>query len=245
MGSLILDRVGYDARFIERSKLLRIIYDAIQEKSLVRTSIELGRIDQGEDYATVVSGNGIQITANVVVGADGVHSSIRKYIEQCFLGGPIHNVKKATSTKLVLLADRLRMKTRFTCIFGMSPGISELQEGEAFAVYRKGTTVLAFTGKRVIFWFVFKDLGQTLPLTCNPSYLKGDIEEICLSVRHLHLTPTVRFGDIYATRFSVQKTMLEEGIAENWHAKGMVIIGDAAHKVSHSRPSVMFVMLMP
>ncbi|RJE23607.1 hypothetical protein PHISCL_04063 [Aspergillus sclerotialis] len=206
--------VGYDARFVERSKLLRIIYDGIDDKSLVRTSMELSRIDQGADYFTIAAVGRIRITANVVVGADGARSSIRKYIGQS-IG---RQIKK-------------EMQAQFTCIFGMSPGMSELERGEAFAVYHKGATVLAFTGKRVIFWFVFEDLGHTFPLSYNPSYDIADIEEVCQAVGHLHLTPTVKFGDIYANRSSVQKTTLEEGLAEHWHANRMVVVGDAAHKM--------------
>lgn len=230
MKLLSTDRVGYDARVVQRSKLLRIIYDGIEDKSLVRTSIQLSRIDQGEEYCTLVAVGRIRITANVVVGADGARSWIRQYIEQS-VGIPIQ--KGVSTLKFDKYADGIEMKTNFTCIFGMSPGMSELEGGEAFAVYHKGATVLVFTGKTVIFWFVFEDIGHPFPLSYSPSYEIVDIEEVCRAVGHLRLTPTVKFGDIYANRSSVQKTTLEEGIAEYWHANRMVVIGDAAHKVRY------------
>lgn len=125
------------------------------------------------------------------------------------------------------------MRTRFTCIFGISPATLELKEGSCYTVYRKGATVWVLTSSANIFWFVFEDLGDTYPLTYRPSYHRDDIEEACHSVMHLNLTADVTFGDLFSSKISMQKTTLEEGLADYWHADRMVVIGDAAHKARH------------
>lgn len=111
--------------------------------------------------------------------------------------------------------------------------MSDLKEGESFAVYREAASVLVFTGRGIIFWFVFEDLGHAHPLAYRSANNIDDMEEACQSVGHLHLTPTVTFADIVKNTTSIRKTTLEEGLAIRWHADRMVVIGDAAHKVGH------------
>ena len=127
------------------------------------------------------------------------------------------------------------MSTRFACVYGISPPMDGIAEGDCFSVYREGAAVLSFTGKGgVVFWFVFEDLGETLPLSRSPRYRapEQDAEAVCRSVAHLRVAPAVLFGDIYARRTACMKTALEEGIAERWSSGRAVIVGDAAHKVT-------------
>lgn len=82
-----------------------------------------------------------------------------------------------------------------------------------------------------MFWFVFEDLGRAYVLSETPRYSAADVDAVCRSVGHLQVSPTVRFGDLYANRKVAVKVALEEGMAEIWQTDRMVIVGDAAHKV--------------
>lgn len=125
------------------------------------------------------------------------------------------------------------MKTQFASVYGISPPVEGIGEGECFSVYRRGATILIFTGRdAAIFWFVFEDLGQQYTLSSTPKYTRDDVDAVCRSVAHLPITPTVSFGDVYAARSVAMKVPLEEGIAPTWHTDRLVIVGDAAHKVS-------------
>lgn len=107
--------------------------------------------------------------------------------------------------------------------------------GESSSVYREEASVLFLTGKDgIIFWFVFEDLGRTIPLSKTPRYTAADMDATCRAVAHLRVSPTLLFGDIYANRTACVKTALEEGIAKTWHTDRVVILGDAAHKVVYS-----------
>jgi FAD dependent monooxygenase len=127
------------------------------------------------------------------------------------------------------------MSTRFACVYGITPPMNGILEGDCFSVYREKASALSFTGKDgVVFWFVFEDLNETLPLSKSPRYKPADANAICQSVAHLRIAPTVLFGDIIAKQTMCTKTALEEGVAPVWHSSRTVIVGDAAHKVSPS-----------
>lgn len=192
----------------------------------MKTSVRLSSIEQSETDVKLVAVDGSCITADIVVGADGVHSTIRQYIDQ-FMDDKIDSNAAPTSEVTIpsqgLPASGLKTQVQFTCIFGTSSPISGINAGESFAVYRKDVTVLVFTAKDgIIFWFVFEHIDHA----------NDDIEKACLSVGHLLLSSTVKFGDVFANRLGARKTVLEEGLAENWHVGRSVIIGDAAHRVS-------------
>lgn len=66
------------------------MYNAIQNKDAIKTSMELDRIENSEEYTILIATDGSWATANVIVGADGVRSWIRQHIEQS-LGTSIYN----------------------------------------------------------------------------------------------------------------------------------------------------------
>jgi 2-polyprenyl-6-methoxyphenol hydroxylase-like FAD-dependent oxidoreductase len=236
-------RFGYGSRFLRRSDLLQILYGAIQNKEPVMTSTRLGNIEESEHHSKLVSIDGRWVTADVVVGADGVHSPTRRCVEQ-FVGS---EGSKISETSMAPVAERQTpapdltnvrsaREAQFTCVFGTSSPVHGLNAGECFAVYRSEATVLVLTGKGgTVFWFVFEHIDEADVFTEQPSDNTTDIENAGRSVAHLQLSTGATFGDIFASRTSARKTILVEGLADHWHANRMVIIGDAAHTVSPSR----------
>lgn len=128
------------------------------------------------------------------------------------------------------------MSARFACVYGISPATPGMIEGDCFSVYREHSAVLGFTSKDgIVFWFVFEDMGRTIPLSSCPQYTEADVDAICQAVGQLQVSPTVRFEEVYARRTVAMKTNLEEGMAKRWNTSRTVIVGDAAHKVA-TRP---------
>lgn len=203
------------------------------------TSTRLGNIEESEHHSKLVSSDGRWVTADVVVGADGVHSPIRRCVEQ-FVGRDMPETRMAPVAEMQTpapeLAHNRAREAQFTCVFGISSPVHGLKAGECFAVYRRESTVLVLTGKGgIVFWFVFEHINEADVLTEQPCDYTSDIENAGRSVAHLQLSTGVTFGDIFANRTSARKTILVEGLADHWHANRMVIIGDAAHTVSSSR----------
>lgn len=53
----------------------------IQRTECVRTSARVASIEESEDHVTVTTTDGLSLTADIVVGADGVRSAVRTHID--------------------------------------------------------------------------------------------------------------------------------------------------------------------
>ncbi|OOQ88357.1 3-hydroxybenzoate 6-hydroxylase 1 [Penicillium brasilianum] len=210
--------IGYGPLFLERRKLLEIMADELQDKTAAKTSLRVVSANESSDGVELALSDGHSITADLVIGADGVRSCIREAIDM-------------SRTEWHSEANEY-INTQFACVYGISGAIQGIVEGDCFSVYRPEATVLIFTGRNgTIFWFVFEDLGQTYGLSTTPRYTNDDFDALCDSIAHLRLTASVRFGDVYGNRSVAMKVPLEEGLAPSWHTDRMVIVGDAAHKM--------------
>ncbi|KAI3340508.1 FAD-dependent monooxygenase [Ustulina deusta] len=212
------DRMGYPYVFIERSKLLPILTRRIRRLDCVKTSARVASIEETDDHVVVTTSDGFSVTGDIVVGAEGIHSIVRKHIDSSLSG------------ERVLSADNY-MKICFSNVYGMSAPTKGIAPGDRFAVYREPVAVSGFTGQGgVIFWSVLEDLQQCIPLSRAPRYNEADTEALCKDVEDVQVTPRLKFGDIYENRVTGFKMPIEEGIAEEWHTDRAVIVGDAACK---------------
>ncbi|KAF5676170.1 bikaverin cluster-monooxygenase [Fusarium heterosporum] len=211
------ERTGYPFAFIERQKLLSIMTGRLQRIDCIRTSARVALIEEAEKHVVVTTTTGEVYTGDVLIGADGVRSVVRTYIDAS-------------------VSDRIAdeyIKVGFSTVYGMSSPTKGISAGERFVVYRKGETVLGFTGKGgVIFWFVFENLNHYVPLSQAKRYAEADVEELCKAVFTVQCTPSLKFEAIYNNRIAAMRTPVEEGIAKTWHTDRTVVVGDAACKTT-------------
>ncbi|KAK8058411.1 hypothetical protein PG994_008859 [Apiospora phragmitis] len=217
-------KFGYGMLGIERHKLLEIMAGELRRRrrgnDLIRLSCRVSTFQEDEDKVTVTTADGDVITADLLVGADGVRSSVRTFIDALQAGG--HPSK----------SDEY-MTTSFANVHGISYPVDGIAEGDGITVYREGTSLLIYTGKGgMVYWHVFEDLGETVGMSRGPRYYSGEAADaFCRLVAHVPVAPGVLFGDVYARRTAYIRLALETGIAETWHTARTVIIGDAAHKM--------------
>ncbi|PYI00408.1 FAD/NAD(P)-binding domain-containing protein [Aspergillus sclerotiicarbonarius CBS 121057] len=214
--SLYRSSIGYSIMFVERRKLLQILSSHLKGLGSIQTSTYVESIEETEEHATVLTSTGLSITADVVIGADGVRSRVRNYIDTM-----VHNN-----------ADDY-MSAKLAAVYGMSSPTKGISPGDRFTVYREKATVVGFTGKDgVVFWFVFENLDQPFPLSKCPRYTATEADTLCQSVSDVQITPSVKFADLYTNRIVATKIAAEEGVAKTWHTHRTVIVGDAAHKMT-------------
>ncbi|KAJ8115387.1 hypothetical protein ONZ43_g4676 [Nemania bipapillata] len=231
------NRIGYPVAFIERPKLLPIMTRRIQRLDCIKTSARVTSIEETDGYVVVTTSDGFSVTADIVVGADGVRSAVRKHIDSSLSGSSglsaddcEFSEKHHTLFDANLVPD---MKVGFSTVYGMSAPTKGIAPGERFAVYREQETVIGFTGQDgIVFWFVFEDLKKSTPLSLAPRYNETDTEALCKTVAGVQVTPRLKFGDLFETRVTAVKIAIEEGIAREWHTDRAVIVGDAACKTT-------------
>lgn len=58
----------------------------IQRKECIVTSARVTSIEETDDHIIVTTASGLSVTADMVVGADGVHSAVRSHIDSSLFG---------------------------------------------------------------------------------------------------------------------------------------------------------------
>jgi FAD dependent monooxygenase len=125
------------------------------------------------------------------------------------------------------------LDTRFSCVYGVSTPVPGMKQGVWYSLYRQNVSTVVLTGVGGgLHWFVFEDLGNSIPFGHTPRYNQDDINSICGRLENTMVTPGVTFGHIFANKTIAVMTPLEEGVVTNWSARRMVLIGDSGHKVS-------------
>lgn len=75
---LLKERHGYDIGFFNRYDLLCVLHRHIREKERLLVKEKVVRIDNYDDKVVVQTAAGHAFEAQVIVGADGVRSGVRK-----------------------------------------------------------------------------------------------------------------------------------------------------------------------
>lgn len=74
----IRSRFGFDIYITERKTAVESLYRQIQHKDKITSGQKIAKIDQTDNGVEIVAENDRRWTADIVVGADGVHSFTRK-----------------------------------------------------------------------------------------------------------------------------------------------------------------------
>ncbi|CAG9949055.1 unnamed protein product [Clonostachys rosea f. rosea IK726] len=213
--------LGYPMIFIDRQMLIQVLYSNLSHKERVLTSKRVISVDILEASAQVTTKDGQVFSGDIVVGADGIHSTVRKEMWRHAPPGyfPHDEYSKVPASTL--------------CIFGIShrpdayPGTSQhntLSEGHSYFV-------MAAPGNRV-YWFLFMELKETLYGENIPRYTKDDEAEIVKQHFDDYILDNMTFKDLYDKRIVTTLAPLQTYVFKKWHYKRLVTIGDSAHKAS-------------
>lgn len=80
LGPSSRERYGYPYLTVHRADLHQVLIDAVKavDPEAIRTGIRIDRVEQRGDQVRVSSGDTLVATADVAIGADGVHSQVRQ-----------------------------------------------------------------------------------------------------------------------------------------------------------------------
>ncbi len=195
-------KYGVKTIAIHRGTLQSLLVDALKDTELI--------LDHGLD--TIVSNdlgydltfhNGIRVSASVVIGADGIHSTVR---EQLFSENTIRNAKQLCWRGIATFTLPLKYKQQLTEAWGASSrfGFVQITENQ-------------------VYWYALKSFernnGELTEKHLGDYFAHYDllIQELIAS------TPTSQL-------FTADITDLKP--IHNWHSTNACLIGDAAHAMT-------------
>ncbi|KAF7519235.1 hypothetical protein G7054_g13148 [Neopestalotiopsis clavispora] len=225
-GPLIEARHGYVNMFMERYELLRVLHRHVAEKHRILVNKKVVRIDSHDDKATIHTRDGSVFEAQIVVGADGVHSSVRKEMwRNADLKDPAAIPK----------CDRENIRCEHACIFGTAKPIPVFKPGEVVGASTPGTAAGVMVGpKQELFTFWFWQLPEEMrscPIDAIPRFDNEEKQrQLDRAAETVMADSGLRFQEVADNLEYSVVTALPHFVLRRWHFGRLIVLGDAAHK---------------
>lgn len=227
---------GHQWLLFHRATLIEMLYTTLQDKEgRVHVGKKMADMETHETGVRVRCVDGTVVDGSIVIGCDGVHSAVRQNMHEMRMQ---QDAAKATCWRTLGLfgsrnkVDLHPMKTSYNGIIGYAPLPQGFKPGVAYET-RSNTrqSFQVLTGPDAAYFLVYKQLDR--PRTERVRYTDEDMEALAKSVADHPLNEHVTFGDLWNTRRWALMTDYQEGFVDKWHHGGrVVILGDAAHKVT-------------
>ncbi|OJD30709.1 monooxygenase fad-binding protein [Diplodia corticola] len=225
-GPILEARHGYAPKFMERCELLRVLYGHVAEKERILVDKRVRRIETYEDRVLVHTDDGATFEGQIVVGADGVHSTVRKEMWR--------NADEK-DPGAIPKEDRQNIKCEYACVFGLAKPTPGIAPGDVIAVSRAHSTAGCMGGKdREVFLFWFWKLPQaqhSCGIDAIPRFTDAEGRaELERGGDAVVAEGGVRLRDVAARLERSAVTALPHYVLRRWHYGRVVVVGDASHK---------------
>ncbi|ETS74575.1 hypothetical protein PFICI_13059 [Pestalotiopsis fici W106-1] len=225
-GPVLKARHGYVNMFMERYELLRVLYRHVAEKDRILVNKKVVRIDSDDDKATIHTRDGSVFEAQIVVGADGVHSAVRKEMWR--------NADESDPAAIPK-CDRENIRCEHACIFGTAKPQPDVKQGEVVGASTEGTTAGVMVGpKKELFTFWFWQLPEEMrscPIDAIPRFDDEEKQrQLNRAANTIMSDSGLRFQQVSETLEYSVVTALPHFVLRRWHFGRLIVLGDAAHK---------------
>ncbi|KAH8125901.1 hypothetical protein ACSS6W_008823 [Trichoderma asperelloides] len=216
-------RFGYKTAIFQRHSLLQTLYDSLPESSKQRILVnkKVVAIDIKEESVSVRCSDGTEVEGSIIVGADGSHSAVRECTKE---------LARKTSSESKAFGNNEAFKTTYRLLFGSTPLFGDAKPTTVYECHRFGSSTQVFVGEEKMWFFVYEELDK--PTSEHRSYTQKDADEFAARYADHRISKDIYFRDLYKDRSSSGVTDLEEGLLDQWWWNRIVLVGDAAHKVT-------------
>lgn len=206
-----------------RQDVLKILYDNLPHgaRTKVLTNKKVVDVRTHSGGVQVVCADGSTYEGSIVIGADGVYSKTRGFMRKLALD----------ASPSAAVNPEKPYTAYYKCMWGTVPIPPGLSPGDHLDCHSDiGVSSMFLTGRDRGWFFMFSLLDK--PTQERKDYTEEDKEAYAKQLSDLHIGPGLTFKDIWATRYSAGMSNLDEGILEHWSWNRVVLMGDAAHKVT-------------
>ncbi|KAJ7656534.1 FAD binding domain-containing protein [Mycena polygramma] len=232
-GQHLVERHGYGIVFIDRQMAIQVFYDNLRNKTKVLVNKRVVNTQPVANGVVVTTQDGSTYSGDILVGADGVHSTIQK--EMWRLGDELSPGRFPKS-------DRTDIPCDYVCIFGISRNVSGFTTSSVQSILGHNSSYLVIDGPGDrVYWFLFVKNEKTLRGDDIPRSFSAE-ECKALAEKHWNdpINESVKFGDLYEKHTSAVLTSIPEFVYTEWHLGRMILLGDSVHKVGPC-PSILAV----
>ncbi|KAJ9130968.1 Zeaxanthin epoxidase, chloroplastic [Pleurostoma richardsiae] len=215
--------------FMERKFYLQCLYDNLEDKSKVRSRCGVQDFVETDDGVTVITDTGETIYGSILIGADGVHSTVRQLMA--------NSAGTASKTAKSMIEG---FTTNYKALFGTSnnhcandPERSFLPNGMVHNVYYRNVSGVAAAGAPDrVFWFLFVKLESPSLMPNCLRFTEADIKTTLREYGDRRLGSGYTFNDLWAARIGGGMVPMEEGVLMlPWNnERRTLLMGDSVAK---------------
>ncbi|KAL4960975.1 FAD-dependent oxidoreductase [Aspergillus stella-maris] len=220
----IINRFGLPFCVIERQPFLDILYAGFKDKSRIHMGKRVVGICHTRSGVSVKSADGTTYTGDLVVGADGVHSTVRS---------EMWRMKNAQQPGFISEKGKSELAAEFGCVFGVCKAPAGQGQWEHIIRYNRGFCFLFFpVAERLILFNVIFKLKRKSYYPDIPRFSEAEAIQVCESVVDFPVWNNVKFGDLWERTMRVVLVPLEEHLYKMWHYRRIVCVGDSVSKMT-------------
>ncbi|CUS13302.1 unnamed protein product [Tuber aestivum] len=219
-----IDRSGYPAVFLPRQQLLALLYKHVPDKSKVLPGKKVVKVVHSDTGVRVITKDGDEFAGDVVVGVDGVHSTIRQ--EMWALADRL-------SPGLITEKEKDTLSAEYCAVVGIASPHPGFEQDCSHVNHNHGRSSIIVTGYGGLnFWFLFEKLDKIYRVPNIPKLTEEDGRRLAEKRLGDLVTGDITFKELWDRTTTYVTVPLEEGCFEHWHYGRMIVIGDAVHKVT-------------
>ncbi|CEI70392.1 hypothetical protein FVEN_g1100 [Fusarium venenatum] len=211
---------GYPMTLFSRLDFALTLLNALENKEeRVKTNKRLSKITQDKTGVKVEFADGTFEEGSIVIGADGVWSSVRdQMVAQAPKG---------------LFDDTVNpFEATHAGVFAKAALDPRLEPGSNINVYQKDSHVQVFTNRNEAMIIVY----HRIPAERKRTYFgQNDAEDAAKPWLDVYVADGLTFGDLWRKKTAGGTANYDEGVLPFWHWGRMVLVGDAAHKMNPIR----------
>ncbi len=192
-------------------------------KAKILVNKNVTAIETSEASVRVHSADGTIEEGDMVIGADGVHSTTRQITRQLAAEAAPPGASLAVNKEKPWF-------TTYRVLYGNMPKTDDLTAGDVYESHGKGACLQFFIGSEHTWFFVYSTLAT--PTSERAYYSQQAADDYAETYGNLHITDKLLFRDVYAKRRASGLANLEEGVMRHWSWDRIVLVGDAAHKIT-------------
>ncbi|KAL5872991.1 hypothetical protein ACKVWC_008611 [Pyricularia oryzae] len=217
-----IKRHGYPSLFMNRQWLLQFLYDHLKEKDRVLLGKKVTRIDHIPGAARVYTEDGSSFEGSIAIGADGVHSVVRK---------ELNRLAQKERPQAFPADQEEGIPAFYKCCFGISQNVDGWPDRHVTATFNKNITCTGLSGpENLVYWFLFARFPETKHGKDIPKFTAQDCDAFAQEIAEANVTDTIKFRSLYDKRISATLTPLHEMVYKTWFYKRVFLLGDSAHK---------------
>ncbi|KAH8670849.1 hypothetical protein BX600DRAFT_231238 [Xylariales sp. PMI_506] len=206
---------GYRLLLFNRYELIELLLRTLPDhEKRVKTSKGIKSIAETKTGVVVTFDDGTVEEGSIVIGADGVHSTVRRLLGERSPGK----------------FDADPFSSHYWGVYAHGPKIDGIRGGETVERHDDGWAVQSLSREDWSFFFLYEKLPQ--PTNERKRFTLSDAEEFIKPHLNTKITKDVTFGDLWARRQFGNLRYLEQGISRTWSHGRVVLVGDAVHKVT-------------